>query len=47
MSGESDYLLKVEVREGEGFERIHREVLAGLPGVQRLISHFGIREVHR
>ena len=45
MSGESDYLLKVEVREGEGFERIHREVLAGLPGVQRLISHFSIRSV--
>ena len=45
MSGESDYLLKVEVREGDRYERIHREVLAGLPGVQRLISHFSIRTV--
>ena len=45
MSGESDYLLKVEVRDGDSYERIHREVLAGLPGVQRLISHFSIRTV--
>jgi DNA-binding Lrp family transcriptional regulator len=45
MGGESDYLLKVEVRQGEAFERIHRDVLAALPGVQRLISHFSIRTV--
>lgn len=45
MSGQSDYLLKVEVREGDSYERIHRELLAGLPGVQRLISHFSIRAV--
>ena len=45
MTGQSDYLLKVEVREGDTYERIHRELLAGLPGVQRLISHFSIRAI--
>jgi DNA-binding Lrp family transcriptional regulator len=45
MSGEHDYLLKVEVREDDSYERVHREVLAGLPGVHRLISHFSIRTV--
>lgn len=45
MSGEHDYLLKVEVREDDSYERVHREVLAGLPGVHRLVSHFSIRSV--
>lgn len=45
MSGQSDYLLKVEVREGDSYERIHRELLASLPGIQRLVSHFSIRAV--
>lgn len=45
MGGQSDYLLKVEVREGDTYERIHRELLAGLPGVQRLVSLFSIRTV--
>jgi DNA-binding Lrp family transcriptional regulator len=45
MSGEHDYLLKVEVRSDDSYERVHREVLAGLPGVHRLISHFSIRTV--
>ncbi len=45
MTGQSDYLLKIEVREGDTYERIHRELLAGLPGVQRLISHFSIRAI--
>jgi DNA-binding Lrp family transcriptional regulator len=45
MSGESDYLLKVAVRADDSFERIHREVLSGLPGVLRLVSHFSIRPV--
>jgi len=45
MSGESDYLLKVPVRADDSFERIHREVLAKLPGVQRLVSQFSIRAV--
>jgi DNA-binding Lrp family transcriptional regulator len=45
MTGQSDYLLKVELREGSPYERVHRDVLAGLPGVHRLVSHFSIRSV--
>ncbi|MFA6122898.1 MAG: Lrp/AsnC family transcriptional regulator [Sphingomonas sp.] len=43
MSGESDYLLKVLVREDDSYERIHREVLSTLPGVHRLVTQFTIR----
>lgn len=43
MSGESDYLLKVLVPETDSYERIHRETLAGLPGVHRLVTQFTIR----
>lgn len=45
MGGESDYLLKVAIRADDGFERVHRDVLARLPGVHRLVSHFSIRTV--
>ncbi len=45
MSGESDYLVKAEIPESDSFERVHREVLAALPGVQRLVTHFSIRTV--
>jgi len=45
MSGEWDYLLKVPVRAADSFERVHRDVLARLPGVQRLVSQFAIRTV--
>lgn len=45
MSGESDYLLKAEIPESDSFERVHREVLAALPGVHRLVTHFSIRTV--
>jgi Lrp/AsnC family leucine-responsive transcriptional regulator len=47
MSGDADYMLHVEIRHGETFERIHRETLSQLPGVTRLASHFVIREVIR
>lgn len=43
MSGQSDYLVKVLVHEGDSYERIHREILSALPGVQRLVSQFTIR----
>ena len=43
MSGESDYLLKVLVPEQDSYERIHREILAALPGVHRLVTQFTIR----
>ncbi|MBU6253286.1 MAG: Lrp/AsnC family transcriptional regulator [Alphaproteobacteria bacterium] len=45
MSGEYDYLLKAEVPASDSFERIHRDVLAALPGVHRLVTHFSIRGV--
>jgi len=45
MSGESDYLLKVAVRADDSFERVHRDILAQLPGIQRLVSQFSIRAV--
>lgn len=43
MSGQSDYLIKVLVRDDDSYERIHREILSTLPGVQRLVSQFTIR----
>lgn len=43
MSGPSDYLLKVQVRGDDSYERIHREILSALPGVHRLVSQFTIR----
>jgi Lrp/AsnC family transcriptional regulator, leucine-responsive regulatory protein len=43
MSGQSDYLLKVHVRADDSYERVHREILSALPGVQRLVSQFTIR----
>ena len=43
MSGQSDYLIKVLVRDTDSYERIHREILSALPGVQRLVSQFTIR----
>ena len=45
MSGEYDYLLKADVPETDSFERVHREVLAALPGVHRLVTHFSLRSV--
>lgn len=47
MSGEADYMVHVEVRRDDSYERIHRETLSRLPGVTRLASHFVIREVIR
>ncbi|TAK10529.1 MAG: Lrp/AsnC family transcriptional regulator, partial [Rhizorhabdus sp.] len=43
LSGESDYLLKVQVAEGDSYERVHREVLSALPGVQRLVTQMTLR----
>jgi Lrp/AsnC family transcriptional regulator, leucine-responsive regulatory protein len=47
MSGESDYLLKVAVRDSDKYERIHSDVLSSLPGVRRVVSSFAIRTVFR
>lgn len=45
MSGEFDYLLKVAIRASDSYEQVHREILAALPGVQRLVTHFSIKAV--
>lgn len=45
MTGGSDYLLKLEVDNAHDFERIHKEILAKLPGVARIHSSFSIRNV--
>ena len=43
MSGESDYLVKVLIRDDDSYERVHREILSALPGVHRLVTQFTIR----
>jgi DNA-binding Lrp family transcriptional regulator len=45
MTGMSDYLLRVEVRDAADYERIHKEQLSRLPGVARIQSSFAIRRV--
>lgn len=45
MTGEADYFLRVQVSSPAEFERIHTEVLAAMPGVQRIHSSFAIRNV--
>ncbi len=45
MSGDADYLVRVLVSDANDYERVHREVLSGLPGVARLVSSFTIRRV--
>jgi len=45
MSGQADYVLRVEVHNAADYERIHTEVLSQLPGVARIQSNFAIRTV--
>jgi DNA-binding Lrp family transcriptional regulator len=45
MSGEYDYLVKLAVPSDSSFERLHRDTLSRLPGVNRLVSHFSIRAI--
>lgn len=47
MTGLSDYLLRVEVRDAADYERIHKEGLSRMPGVARIQSSFAIRTVIR
>jgi DNA-binding Lrp family transcriptional regulator len=45
MSGGDDYIVAVNARSIEDFERIHRTELSRLPRVARLQSSFALREV--
>ncbi len=47
MAGRFDYLLKVVVRDGDDFARIHRSSLARLPGVSQMQSSFALRTVFK
>ena len=46
MSGDSDFLLRVIVRDNEDYMRIHN-ILTGLPGVLRVQSSFALKTVVR
>lgn len=45
MTGDADYLLRVEARDMQDYERIHKEELSRMPGVVRIQSNFAIRPV--
>lgn len=45
MTGEEDYLLRLELEHAGDYERIHKEILSRLPGVTRINSSFAIRKV--
>lgn len=45
MGGDTDYLVKIAVPAVDSYERVHRDVLAKLPGVERLRSQMTIRAV--
>lgn len=45
MSGESDYVIRVNARDMEHFAQIHKEWLSTLPGVSRMQSGFALRVV--
>ncbi|GAN63564.1 Lrp/AsnC family transcriptional regulator [Acetobacter indonesiensis] len=45
MTGDADYLLRVEAQDMSDYERIHKEELSRMPGVVRIQSNFAIRPV--
>jgi DNA-binding Lrp family transcriptional regulator len=45
MSGQYDYLLRVVALDVADYERIHRHMLARLPGLQRIHSGLALRTV--
>lgn len=45
MAGDADYLLRVTTSGAEDYERVHRTVLARLPGVARVRTIFALRTV--
>ena len=47
MSGDQDYLLRLVVKGAQDYERLHREFLTRLPGVDRVRSNFALRTVRK
>lgn len=45
MSGESDYIIRVNAKDMEDFESIHRNWISALPHVTRIQSSFAMRMV--
>ena len=45
MSGQSDYVIRVNARDMDHFEQIHKNWLSTLPGVSRMLSSFAMRVV--
>ena len=45
MSGNDDYLVQVQARDMQDYERIHKQHLSRMPGVSRLHSRFAMRSV--
>lgn len=45
MTGDYDYLVRVEAQDPADYERIHRDQLAKLPGVSRIRTAFAIRKI--
>lgn len=45
MSGQFDYLLRVVAADAADYERIHRQRISRLPGVQRIQSALALRTV--
>lgn len=45
MAGDADYLLRVTTAGAEDYERVHRELLARLPGVARVRTIFALRTI--
>jgi len=45
MAGQSDYILRVVCKDLKDFERLHRRLIARLPGVAQVHSNMSIRTV--
>jgi Lrp/AsnC family transcriptional regulator, leucine-responsive regulatory protein len=45
MSGAADYLLRVSARDLDGYDAIHRDCLARLPGVSSMRTAFSLRRI--
>ena len=45
MAGQSDYILRIVCRDHDDFERLHRRLIARLPGVARVHSNMSIRTI--
>ena len=45
VAGDFDYLLKIRVRDMNGFNKMHSKMLIALPGVRQIRSFFVLKEI--